>query len=62
MVNIIGTPFKSKDIPVAVRTNRLIKKRIKMSGINKRNIKLKGIRDKISSGNLPKPSRPGAIE
>jgi hypothetical protein len=62
VVNIIGTPFKSKNILVGKRTNKLIKKRIRISGINKRDIKLKNIRDKIGSKNLPKSSRPGAIE
>lgn len=62
MVNIIRTPFKSRNISVGVRLNRLIKKRIRISGVNKRDIKLKGIRDRISSNNLPKSSRPGTIE
>lgn len=62
MVRIIGTPFKSRNTIAGIRTNKLIRERIKISGLNKRDIELRNIKDKISAKNLPSPHSPGAKE
>lgn len=62
MVRIIGTPFKSRDIIAGRRTNRIIQKRIAITGLTKREIALRNIKDKINSNNLPRTPRPGTIE
>ncbi len=58
---IIGTPFSSRNLRVLEKTNMKIKDLVSGANINKKQIALRNLKDKIEAKGLPN-RRPGAIE
>ena len=61
MVRIRDTPFKSSNTLIGMKLNRRIRGLEKTATLNKRNILVRNVRDKIQAKDLPRVS-PGAIE